>query len=155
MTRYNLSLRFERVQVCEDRPASPPPLEDPERVVSYMAGAFDQFPEQETFWVIILNVKNVPRARQMITLGTLTSASVHPRETFRAAIVAGAASIICVHNHPSGDPAPSSADVHTTRELREAGKTLKIPVLDHVVIGNKDADPTGLGYYSFRQAGIL
>ena len=57
--------------------------------------------------------------------------------------------------HPTGDPAPSSADVQVTRQLREAAKALDIELLDHVVIGNASADPTGLGFYSFRQAGIL
>ncbi|MEI8089003.1 MAG: JAB domain-containing protein [Opitutaceae bacterium] len=65
------------------------------------------------------------------------------------------AAIAFVHNHSSGDPAASSADIQVTRQLREAAKALDIELLDHVVIGNATADPTGLGYYSFRAAGML
>jgi DNA repair protein RadC len=67
----------------------------------------------------------------------------------------GATAIACVHNHPSGDPAPSSADVQVTRQLREAAKALDIELLDHVVVGNATSDPTGLGFYRFRSAGML
>jgi len=74
---------------------------------------------------------------------------------FRSAVQHGATAIACVHNHPSGDPAPSAADVQVTRQLREAAKALDIELLDHVVVGNASADPTGLGYFSFRSAGIL
>ena len=59
------------------------------------------------------------------------------------------------HNHPSGDPAPSSADVQVTRQLREAARALDIELLDHVILGQPAADPRGLGWYSFRQAGLL
>jgi len=60
-----------------------------------------------------------------------------------------------VHNHPSGDPAPSAADVQVTRQLRDAAKAIDIELLDHVIIGRAGVDPTGLGYFSFRSAGIL
>jgi DNA repair protein RadC len=90
-----------------------------------------------------------------VTSGTATAALAHPREVFRGAIQHGATAIVCVHNHPSGDPAPSSADVHLTRQLREAARTLDIDLLDHVVVGTVAADPAGLGYYSFRTAGLL
>jgi DNA repair protein RadC len=70
-------------------------------------------------------------------------------------VLGGAAAIICVHNHPSGDPAPSAADLHVTRQLREAAKTLDIPLLDHVIIGDVPSDPAGRGHFSFREAGLL
>jgi DNA repair protein RadC len=60
-----------------------------------------------------------------------------------------------VHNHPSGDPAPSAADLQVTRQLREAARTLDIEMLDHVIVGQTAADPAGLGFYSFRTAGLL
>jgi len=88
-------------------------------------------------------------------IGTLTSSLAHPREVFRAAILANAAAIVATHNHPSGDPAPSAADVAVTRQLREAAKALDIDLLDHVICGDAKADPRGLGYYSFREAGVL
>ena len=63
--------------------------------------------------------------------------------------------MICAHNHPSGDPAPSAADIKITRQLREAGQAVDITLLDHVILGNASADPTGRGYYSFRESGLL
>lgn len=137
----------------EDAPAVC--LNRPELFPSYMAGAFAEYPEQESFWVIFLNRKNFAKGRQMITLGTATSCLAHPREVFRAACLASATAIVCVHNHPSGDPAPSAADVQITRQLREAARTLDIDLQDHVIIGDKTADPTGRGYYSFREAGVI
>lgn len=127
----------------------------PELIVEYMKGAFDSHPEQESFWVILLDRKNFAKGRQMISLGTLSSCLAHPREIFRAAVVGSAAAIICVHNHPSGDPSPSSADVAVTRIIREASKVMEIDFLDHVIIGQKNKDPHHVGYYSFREAGIV
>jgi DNA repair protein RadC len=66
-----------------------------------------------------------------------------------------ASSIICAHNHPSGDPAPSAPDLHVTRQLREAAKAVDIELLDHVIVGRAGSDPTGKGYFSFREAGLL
>jgi len=63
--------------------------------------------------------------------------------------------VVCVHNHPSGDPAPSAADLHVTRQLREAAKTVDIAFLDHVIVGRTGADPLARGYYSFRDGGLL
>jgi DNA repair protein RadC len=80
---------------------------------------------------------------------------VHPREVFREAIRAAASAIICAHNHPSGDPAPSAADIRVTRQLREAALTVEIDLLDHVIVGSPVADPAGVGWYSFRSAGLL
>ena len=73
-----------------------------EAVVAYMGGAFDSYPEQEQFWVLFLNRRNMIKGRLMITLGTLSSTLCAPREVFRAAVLASAAAIIVVHNHPSG-----------------------------------------------------
>ena len=137
--------------------------EDPEpikcdsadNVVEYMRGAFDEYPEQESFWVILLNTKNVPKGRHLITLGVANACMAMPREVFRAAILGSATAIVCVHNHPSGDPAPSQADMNTTRQLREAAKILGIILQDHVIIGNKIADPMAHGRYSFREAGLI
>lgn len=63
--------------------------------------------------------------------------------------------MIVAHNHPSGDPAPSSADLQVTRILREASRILEVPILDHVVVGDEKADPLGRGFFSFREAGYL
>ncbi|RKX35482.1 MAG: hypothetical protein DRP71_03305 [Verrucomicrobia bacterium] len=109
----------------------------------------------EKFWVLCLNRKNRLMRLHEATSGTATSSLVHPREVFREAIRAGASAVICAHNHPSGDPAPSSADIQVTRQLRDASKVIDIDLLDHIVIGRRESDPAGLGFYSFREAGLL
>jgi DNA repair protein RadC len=111
--------------------------------------------EVEKFWVLSLNRKNRLLKLDEVTTGTATSSVVHPRETFRTAIANGAAAIIVAHNHPSGDPAPSSADFQVTRRLYESSKVLDIDLLDHVILGNPASDPQEIGYYSFNEAGVL
>lgn len=126
-----------------------------DRVAEYMKGAFDEYPLQESFWVIPLNRKNYPLGRHMVTLGTATAALAHPVEILRVCILAGATGAVCVHNHPSGDPAPSAADLTITQRLREGFKAVGIEFLDHVIIGSPGQDPVGRGFYSFREAGLI
>lgn len=109
----------------------------------------------EKFWVLCLNRKNRLLKRVEVTSGTATSSLAHPREVFREAIRHGAAGIVCVHNHPSGDPSPSAADVQVTRQLRDASRAVDIELLDHLIVGRPASDPRGLGYYSFREAGVI
>lgn len=104
--------------------------------------------EVECFFVLSLGSQSQLRAIEEVTRGTLTSSLVHPREVFRAAILAGAAGIIVVHNHPSGDPAPSADDRAATRQLVDAGRLLDVPVYDHVIIA-------GDRHVSFAEAGLL
>ncbi len=111
--------------------------------------------EVEKFWVLCLNRKNRLLKRVCITTGTATAALAHAREVFRPAIRESAAGIICVHNHPSGDPSPSAPDLQVTRMLRDAAKAVDIVLLDHVICGRAAADPLGRGFYSFREAGLL
>jgi DNA repair protein RadC len=111
--------------------------------------------EVEKFWVLCLDRRNRLRKRVEVSSGTATAALAHPREVFRSAIREAAAAVICAHNHPSGDPSPSAADIQLTRQLREAAAAVDIPLLDHVIIGRRGADPLGRGYYSFREAGLL
>ena len=112
--------------------------------------------EVEKFWVLCLNRRNRLRKRVEISSGTATAAApAHPREVFRSAIREAASAVVCVHNHPSGDPSPSAADIQLTRQLREAAAAVDIPLLDHVIIRRRGADPLGRGYYSFREAGLL
>jgi DNA repair protein RadC len=92
--------------------------------------------EQERFFVLLLDGKHALRRVELVSLGTLTTSLVHPREVFRPAVRAAAAAVVCAHNHPSGDPEPSAEDVEVTRRLLDAGKLLGIPVLDHVVLGD-------------------
>jgi len=93
--------------------------------------------KQEHFVVLFLNTKNCVVAKETLSVGSLNSTIVHPREVFRAAVKRSAASIVCVHNHPSGDPQPSAEDVALTRRLVEAGQLIGIDVLDHVIIGDR------------------
>jgi DNA repair protein RadC len=105
--------------------------------------------ETEAFYVISLGSSSQVRVVEEATRGILNSSLVHPREVFRSAILAGAAGIIVVHNHPSGDPTPSADDRAVTRQLVDAGRVLDIPMYDHVVIGS------GERYVSFAEAGLL
>ncbi|REK75925.1 RadC family protein [Paenibacillus paeoniae] len=92
--------------------------------------------KKEHFVCMFLNTKNHIIARETLSVGTLNASLVHPREVFRAAIKYNSASIICAHNHPSGDPAPSPEDISLTGRLAEAGQLVGIELLDHLVIGD-------------------
>ncbi|MFD1955369.1 DNA repair protein RadC [Paenibacillus thailandensis] len=92
--------------------------------------------KKEHFVCLFLNTKNHIIARETLSIGTLNASLVHPREVFRAAIKHNSASLICVHNHPSGDPTPSAEDIGLTKRLMEAGELVGIEVLDHLVIGD-------------------
>lgn len=111
--------------------------------------------EVEHFWVLCLDRKNRLLRRVEATKGTATNSLVHAREVFREAIKLSATAIIAVHNHPSGDPAPSRADIHVTRQLREAAKVIGIDLIDHIIVGEAAKDPNRLGYYSFNDAGLI
>lgn len=130
-------------------------LNAPADVVEYLSAFARLRPEQESFWAVPCNRKNTPVGVFLVSVGTLTATMAHPREIFRLAVACAAASITVAHNHPSGDPAPSSADIQITRQLREAAKILDIALTDHVILGQPSQDPLGKGFYSFRQAGLL
>src|SRR5688572_5439777 len=105
-------------------------------------------PDCECFAVLILNTRRRVKGHQLITIGTMDTLLVHPREVFRGAVVAGAAAIVLAHNHPSGEPQPSEADIRVMRELIRAGQLMKIEVLDHVIIGNSThCSLRALGYF--------
>src|SRR5690606_3834022 len=90
---------------------------------------------QEHFCILCLNTKNKIVGVHTISIGSLNSSIVHPREVFKAALLNNANAIICLHNHPSGDPEPSRDDIETTRQLVQAGEIIGIEVLDHIIIG--------------------
>jgi len=92
--------------------------------------------DRERFVVVLLDGKNRVLGFHVVSVGSLTAALVHPREVFKAAILANAAAVILAHNHPSGDPSPSAEDRALTARLRQAGELIGIRVLDHVVIGD-------------------
>lgn len=92
--------------------------------------------QKEHFVCIFLNTKNHIIAQETLSIGSLNASIVHPREVFRAAIKCSSASVVCAHNHPSGDPTPSAEDIRMTSRLCEAGEIVGIDVLDHIVIGD-------------------
>lgn len=101
-------------------------------------------PEVETFVAVMLNSRRKAKGHYVISTGLVDTLLVHPRETFRAAIVGAASCIVLMHNHPSGDPTPSATDISATHDLAEAGCLVKIEVADHVIVGEGN-------YYSFRE----
>ncbi|WP_027092679.1 RadC family protein [Cohnella thermotolerans] len=103
---------------------------------------------EEHFVCLFLNTKNQVIGRQTLSIGSLNASVVHPREVYRAAIRRSSASILCAHNHPSGDPTPSSEDIQLTRRLAEAGKLIGIELLDHLVIGDNR-------FISLKETGCL
>ena len=105
--------------------------------------------DREHFVVLLLNQKNRVVGLHTVSVGSLTASVVHPRETFKAAILANAAAIICGHNHPSGDCQPSKEDRAITQRLKEAGALLGINLLDHVIVGGEGR------YFSFADENML
>jgi len=111
-------------------------IRSPEDGANYVMEEMRQL-KQEHFVALFLDTKNQAIHRQTIFIGSLNASIVHPREIFREAVRRSAASIICFHNHPSGDPAPSNEDIQVTKRLCEAGKMMGIEVLDHIIIGDR------------------
>jgi DNA repair protein RadC len=106
-------------------------------------------PECECLAVLMLNTRRRVKGHQLLTIGTMDTILVHPREVFRCAIIAAAAAIALIHNHPSGEPHPSDADIKVTRDLIRAGQLLKIEVLDHIIIGRPNhCSLRELGYFA-------
>jgi len=103
--------------------------------------------KQECFYVLALDTKHRVLSETCVSVGILDASLIHPREVFRPAIQAAAHAVILVHNHPSGEPEPSSADVEVTKLLKEAGSVLGIEVLDHIIIGHEN-------YSSIKDKGV-
>ncbi len=113
----------------------PPELETPEDVLRYLAFRVRSW-AVEAFWVIFLEPGGSPIGVAQVALGTLAACVVHPREVFAPAVRARAHAVILVHNHPGRDPEPSPEDRRASVRLSEAGATLGIPVIDHIIVGN-------------------
>ncbi len=116
-------------------------------IFEYMAGRVPDETKEHLF-VLHLNTKNQITKTELVSVGTLNAALIHPREVFKAAIKESAHAIILVHNHPSGDTEPSSADKQVTELLKKASAVIQIDLLDHVITGKT-------GWFSFRESGIL
>lgn len=123
------------------------PLRSSEDVFRHFRGSLEK-EAREIFYVVLLNNKNRRIREVKISEGSLTASLVHPREVYNPVIRESAAAVIFVHNHPSGDPAPSPEDLEITRRLKEVGDVMGVRVLDHVVIGRGR-------YFSFSDRGLL
>ena len=137
----------------QERREESPVLDNPPTIVNFLRES-NRLKNLETFQVLLLNARKKLIRVEEISDGTLDSVLVHPRDAFRAAIVANAAAIVLVHNHPSGDPTPSDADIRVTRDLIRAGHLLKIEVLDHVIIGRASAE-RAKDYSSLKELGYF
>ncbi|HKS35846.1 MAG TPA: DNA repair protein RadC [Verrucomicrobiae bacterium] len=133
--------------------AESPVLDTPERIADLLRE--DCRPQAvEQFQVVLLNTRRRLIGMHKVSQGTLDTILVHAREVFKSAIAANASAIVLVHNHQSGDPTPSEADIKVTRDLIRAGQLLKIDVLDHVIIGKPTAERTK-DYVSLRELGYF
>jgi DNA repair protein RadC len=135
-----LGKRVAKVRTHEKEVHLPPRLNSPEAAIAYCRECFQQLIEeraQEEFHVVTLDTKLRPIDSHRVSLGLLDQAMVHPREVFRHAIQDAAKAILLIHNHPSGDPEPSAADLAATRQLEEAGKVIGIEVIDHLVVARQ------------------
>jgi DNA repair protein RadC len=130
------------------------PLLDRPEFIADMLREDARFHEVETFQIVLLNTRRKLIRVERISQGTLDTILIHPREVFKIAITANAAAIVLVHNHPSGDPNPSEADIKVTRDLIRAGQLLKIEVLDHVILGARTPERPK-DYVSLRELGYF
>jgi DNA repair protein RadC len=140
--------------------ASPPDLQldTPERVVEFITPrlleSLRYTPDTENMGVVFLNTRRRAVGFEIVTNGTLDTLLVHPREIYRPAVIVNAAAIILFHNHPSGDPTPSEADVKVTRDLVRAGQLMRIECLDHLVLGRSTAERLK-SWSSLRELGYM
>lgn len=140
------------VAVRETAPDALPCCNTPAEAVEYWRAHIPSAPhfnpDVECFVVLLLNIKKRIRGHHIVSIGALNETVAHPREVFRAAVIGAAYAVVLMHNHPSGDPSPSEADVRTTKRLVETGQVLQIEVTDHIVVGHDK-------HCSFRELGLL
>lgn len=122
-------------------------ISEPKDIVDLGKKFLDELDREELI-VACLNAKNEVNSVNVVSIGSLNNSIVHPREVFKTAILSNAASIVMIHNHPSGDVTPSKEDKEITLRIKESGIILGIKLLDHIIIGN-DA------YYSFKEYGDI
>jgi DNA repair protein RadC len=140
-------------RMAQELHSEPPLLDQPDRVASLLREENRMY-DVEHFQVVLLNTRRKLIRVEHISQGTLDTLLVHPREVFRCAILGGASAVILVHNHPSGDPTPSEADIKVTRDLIRAGQLLKIEVLDHIILGRR-TDERSKDWASLRELGYF
>ena len=140
-------VEFAAARLAQTRVIGKPALSSWSALLDYCMAAMARAPSEE-FRVLFLDRKNVLIADEVQARGTVDHTPVYPREIVKRALEHGATAIILVHNHPSGDPTPSKADIAMTREIAQAAKALKIVIHDHLVIGRG-------GHASFKSLGLL
>jgi DNA repair protein RadC len=128
-------------------------LSKPDAVVALLRDHVPHDFDRELFLVLLLDTRNVLRRLHVVSVGSQQGSIVHPREVFQPAIRYGAAAVILAHNHPSGDPAPSTDDLALTRRLVEAGELVGINVLDHIILGALENGAAPGRYRSMRTIG--
>lgn len=146
----NYELDVVQVRLVKEAPwYSDSPVTSSEDVAKLMIKEFGDY-DREVFCILNLATDGKVINANVVSVGTINAALVSPREVFKSSILSNAASIIAVHNHPSGNVHPSREDKLTTQRLREAGELLDIELLDHIIIGGRDER-----YYSFREDNLL
>jgi DNA repair protein RadC len=140
-------------KMAEELRDDAPLLDTPEAVANLMR-EHNRLREVETFQILLLNTRRRLIRVEEVSQGTLDTILVHPRDVFKSAIAANAAAVVLMHNHPSGDPTPSEADIKVTRDLIRAGQLLQIDVLDHVVLGRATQERPR-DYVSLRELGYF
>jgi DNA repair protein RadC len=138
--------------LCASRQAATNPIDSPESIYNLFAAELLQL-DREVISLALLDTRFRLLKKVQISVGTLNESLAHPREILKAVIYHSAYGFALVHNHPSGDPAPSESDMRLTRRLSEAAQILQVHFIDHVIVGQPigDRDP----YFSFKQAGLL
>ena len=135
--------------VCEPGMNPGQPVRSSEDLASYARSIYATLDvDKEHFTIIATNNKNRVQGFKVVSTGSLTASLVHPREVWRSALHLCAAAVLFVHNHPSGDPAPSPEDIDITKRLKETADILGIRILDHVILGHGR-------YFSFSDKGML
>lgn len=140
-------------KMAEELQRESPVLDNPEAIVAVLKGQ-NLVKDVETLQVLLLNTRRRLIRVEEVLDGTIDQLLVHPREVFKRAIAANAAAIVLAHNHPSGDPTPSEADIKVTRDLIRAGQLLKIELLDHIILGRATAERPK-DYSSLRELGYF
>lgn len=145
---FTLASRMSREVLNES-----PLLDTPERIADLLREESRLY-QVEKFQLVLVNTRRRLIRVEPIAVGTLDSVMIHPREVFYPALVARASAVVLMHNHPSGDPSPSEADIKLTRELIRAGKLLKVEVLDHIILGAQTSERPN-GFVSLREMGYF
>jgi DNA repair protein RadC len=122
-------------------------VRSPEDAANYLMEDM-RYLKKEQFVCLYLNTKNEILAQETLSIGSVNASIVHPREVFQAAILHNSTSFICAHNHPSGDPTPSPEDLNVTKRLKEVGELMGIPLIDHIIIGERK-------FISLKQRGLI